>query len=86
MVAFAVHALRADSLAGAGSALFETIAEAAFRHYERLWKPGTLAANRSYLNNQILPSFASRPVAEITRTDVQRWFASLRAMTDPGRR
>ena len=29
------------------------IAEAVFRHYERLWKPGTLAVNQAYLNNQI---------------------------------
>lgn len=79
MVTFVVHARHRDSQAGIDNARFETVAEAAFRHYERLWKPGTLAVNRSYLNNQILPSFASRPVAEITRADVQRWFASLDA-------
>ena len=61
------------------SMLFEAVAGAAFRHYARVWKPGTLAVNRSYLDNQILPSFRGRRIADITRADVQRWFASLHA-------
>ena len=61
------------------SMLFEVVAGAAFRHYACIWKPGTLAVNRSYLDNQILPSFRGRRIADITRADVQRWFASLHA-------
>ena len=61
----------------ADAALFETIADAAFFHYERLWKPATCAVNRSYLNNQILPTFRGRAIAGITPADVKRWFASL---------
>ena len=34
--------------------------------------------NRVYLRRQILPAFSGRPIAEITRRDVQRWFACLR--------
>ena len=59
--------------------LFEVVAETVFRQYERVWKPRTLAVNRCYLRNQILPYFSGRPVAEIDRADVRRWFASLRA-------
>ena len=60
-------------------ALFETVAEEVFTRYGRRWKPRTLAVNRRYLLNQILPFFAGRPVAEITREEVQRWFRSLHA-------
>jgi len=60
-------------------ALFETVAEEVFVRYGRRWKPRTLAVNRLYLQNQILPFFAGRPVAEITREEVQRWFRSLHA-------
>ncbi len=35
--------------------LFEAVAETAFRRHERVWKPGTLAVNRCYLRNQLLP-------------------------------
>ena len=59
--------------------VFEAVAEAAFRRHERLWKPRTLKVNRGYLRCQILPRFAGRQVAEITRQDVVRWFASLAA-------
>ncbi len=58
---------------------FETVAEEVFRRYGRRWKPRTLAVNRSYLRNQILPWFRGRRVAGITRRDVQRWFAALHA-------
>ncbi|MDE0174883.1 MAG: site-specific integrase [Defluviicoccus sp.] len=60
-------------------ALFEAVAEAVFRRHERVWKPGTLHVNRGYLERQILPRFAGRPVAEIDRRDVRSWFASLAA-------
>ena len=59
--------------------VFEAVAEAAFRRHERLWKPRTLKVNRGYLRCQILPRFAGRQIAEITRQDVVRWFASLAA-------
>ena len=58
--------------------LFETVAETAFERHARLWKPGTLSVNGSYLRNQILPHFAGRQIADIDRREVQRWFASLR--------
>ena len=64
----------------AGSAiLFEEVAEEVFRRYRRHWKPGTLKVNLNYLRNQILPWFKGRAIADITRQDVQRWFASLHA-------
>ena len=59
--------------------LFEAVAETAFRRHERVWKPGTLAVNRCYLRNQILPHFAGRPIAAIERQEVRNWFARLRA-------
>ena len=58
---------------------FETAAEELFRSCERYWKPGTRKVNRIYYRNQILPWFGDMQIAEITRGDVQRWFASLRA-------
>ena len=58
---------------------FETVAEEVFRRYGRTWKPGTVAVNRVYLRNQIMPWFRGRPIADITRREVQRWFAALHA-------
>ena len=63
-----------------GDALFETVAEEVFVRYSRRWKPRTLAVNRRYLSNQILPFFAGRPIAEIDREEVRRWFRSLHAV------
>ena len=77
MTTVAVHVHPDVSSARGRETVFETVAEEAFRHYARVWKPGTLAVNRVYLRMQILPSFGSRPITGITRTDVQRWFASL---------
>ena len=59
--------------------LFEVVAETAFRRRERLWKPGTLCVNRSYLRRQQLLHFAGRPIADINRQEVRHWFARLRA-------
>lgn len=56
---------------------FEDIAEAVFRRHARVWKPGTLTVNRLYLRRQILPAFSGQRIADVTRRDVQRWFASL---------
>ena len=61
------------------STLFETVAEDAFNRCKRHWKPGTLAVNRAYLRNQILPWFGGRPIAGVTKMDVRRWFAALHA-------
>jgi len=58
---------------------FESVAEEVFRRYGRTWKPQTLAVNRIYLRKQLMPSFRGRPIADITRRDVQRWFAALHA-------
>ena len=60
-----------------GAILFEEVAEEVFRRYRRHWKPGTLKVNLNYFRNQILPWFKGRAIADITRQDVQRWFASL---------
>ena len=61
-----------------GETLFEAVAKTVFERHARLWKPGTLSVNRSYLRSQILPHFAGRQIADIDRREVQRWFASLR--------
>ena len=58
---------------------FESVAETVFRRYAQVWKPQTLHVNRNYLRRQILPHFADIPIADITRADVRRWFASRRA-------
>ena len=59
--------------------LFEVVAEEVFSRYGRNWKPGTMRVNRIYLRNQILPWFSGMTITDITKQDVQRWFASLRA-------
>ncbi|MCY3671454.1 MAG: site-specific integrase [Alphaproteobacteria bacterium] len=68
-----------DAPRAPGEALFEAVAETAFRRHERVWKPGTLAVNSCYLRNQLLPHFAGRKIAEIDRQEVRNWFARLRA-------
>ena len=59
--------------------LFEAVAREVFEHYGRNWKPRTMRVNRGYLRSHILPWFGERNIADITRDDVQRWFASIRA-------
>ena len=56
--------------------LFGPLADAVILRQSRLWKPRTLAVNRSYLRNQIMPFFAQRPVADITPGEVRQWFAA----------
>ena len=75
----AVHAQPDVPLTSHARTRFETVAEEVFRRYGRNWKPRTVAVNRVYLRNQILPWFRERPIAEITRREVQRWFAALHA-------
>lgn len=58
---------------------FATVAETVFRRYGRSWKPRTMAVNRSYLRNQIVPWFDRRPIAGIAHEDVQLWFSSLKS-------
>ena len=72
-------AIRGAADASPDAMRFETVAETVFRRYARVWKPRTLYVNRNYLRRQILPRFAGMQIADITRTDVQRWFASRRA-------
>ena len=72
-------AIRGDADSSPDAMRFETVAETVFRRYARVWKPRTLYVNRSYLRCQILPWFAETQIADITRADVQRWFASCRA-------
>ena len=69
----------ADAPVSADATRFETIAETVFQRYARVWKPQTLYVNRNYLHRQILPRFAGTQIADITRADVHRWFASRRA-------
>lgn len=74
-----IASIQADGVAPSSpqDTLFEVVAEEVFRNYGRNWKPGTLKVNRGYLRNQILPWFAGRQIADITRSDVRQWFASL---------
>ena len=58
---------------------FAAVAETVFRRYGRSWKPGTMAVNRSYLRNQIVPWFSRRSIADIAHEDVQLWFSSLKS-------
>ena len=76
-----LDAIRRESDAPAESddTLFEAVAERVFERYTCVWKAGTLYVNRCYLRRQILPWFAGRQVGDISRQDVERWFASLRA-------
>ena len=70
---------RDETPALAEDRLFEIVAEEVFARYGRHWKPGTMKVNRKYLRSTILPRFRGRNIADITKQDVQRWFASLRA-------
>ena len=71
-------AIRRGETPGFAETLFEDFAETVFERHARVWKAGTIAVNRSYLRNQLLPHFAGRPVAEIDRPKVVAWFAALR--------
>ena len=57
--------------------LFEAVAEEVFDLHGRNWKPRTMKVNRGYLRSTILPWFRGQNIADITKQDVQRWFASL---------
>ena len=55
------------------------MADEVFQRYGRRWKPRTLTVNLGYYRKQILPWFRGKPISDITRLEVQRWFASLHA-------
>ena len=74
-----MHARSEAPPTGEAKASFDSVAEEVFRRYGRTWKPRTFAVNQVYLRKQIMPSFRGRPIADITRRDVQRWFAALHA-------
>ncbi len=57
--------------------LFGPLADSVIHRQSRLWKPRTLAVNRCYLRNQIMPFFAQRHVADISPGEVRQWFATL---------
>ena len=69
--------LNGDEVRPISPIMFETVAEEVFQRYRRHWKPRTLRVNLSYYRNQIFPWFMGRAIADITRAEVQRWFASL---------
>ena len=71
--------LHGDEVGTVAPILFETVAEEVFRRYGRHWKPRTLRVNLGYYRKQILPWFRGRPIVDITRPDIQKWFASLHA-------
>ena len=58
---------------------FEAVADEVFSYYRRHWKPRTLAVNLNYYENNILPWFKGRPIANIARGEVLEWFESLHA-------
>ena len=68
-------AIRNGTPSSSDETLFEKVAEEVFRRYGRTWKPGTLYVNQSYYRSRLLPWFKGRHIAEITRGDVQKWFA-----------
>lgn len=59
--------------------LFERVAAEVFHRYGRTWKRSTLAVNRVYLRNQIMPWFRGHLVSDITSGQVRQWFGSLHA-------
>ena len=58
---------------------FEAVADEVFAYYRRHWKPRTLVVNLNYYQNNILPWFKGRRIADITRREVLEWFESLHA-------
>ncbi|MDE0242251.1 MAG: tyrosine-type recombinase/integrase [bacterium] len=69
--------INGDQAGPVAPVLFETVAEEVFRRYGRHWKPLTRRVNLGYYRNQIRPWFKGRAIADVTRLDVQEWFASL---------
>ena len=57
---------------------FDIVADTVFQRYGRRCKPRTLAVNRGYCRGHVLPWFRGTPIADVTGSDVQVGFASLR--------
>ncbi len=72
-------AIRSDGQVSSEALLFEAVAEEVFQRYGRNWKPRTLAVNRNYSANHILPWFRGQLITDITNADVREWFSSLHA-------
>ena len=66
-----------DDPAVAGDVSFKIVATEVFSRYRSLWKPGTYRVNLRHCRTYLLPRFGDRSIGEITRQDVQEWFASL---------
>ena len=69
-----IEAARAERQTGP---LMRDFADEFMRREARRWKPSTRESNRDMLRRYVLPFFGAMPVADITRADVQRWFASM---------
>ena len=57
--------------------LFRDFAEEFMRRQARRWKPTTRRSNAAVLRRHLLPAFGAMRVADIERTDVERWFDSM---------
>ena len=57
--------------------LFRDFAEEFMRRQARRWKPTTRRSNAAALRRHLLPAFGAMRVADIARTDVERWFDSM---------
>ena len=77
--AMLVARLNGDEAGPVAPIPFEAVAEEVFRRYRRHWKPRTLEVNLGYYRNQIRPWFKDMAISDITRADIQKWFASLHA-------
>ena len=73
----ATAAVRAAGSDGKTGPLFADFAEDFLRRQGRRWKPSTRKGNAHLVARYLLPFFGAMRIAEIGRTDVQRWFDSL---------
>lgn len=58
------------------SALFDDVAIEFLERYQRNWKPITYKSSCRSMATYILPYFSGWQIAEITRADVENWFAT----------
>ena len=57
--------------------LFRDFADEFMLRQARRWKPATRRSNAAMLRRHLLPAFGHMRVADIARTDVERWFDSM---------
>ena len=57
--------------------LFADFADEFIRRQARRWKPSTQKGNRHLIDRYLVPFFGTMHVADISRTDIQRWFDSM---------